>query len=86
MKKKLLDTDIPPPPCACGKPGTCQVEITVRRLALDREAGAYSTPYWTASFKGTVASVSAIICDDCYRRDVRVTLAVSAAVEKARPT
>jgi hypothetical protein len=79
----VAEEDVPRPSCGCGSPATHQIDITVRRLVLDRDAGPYTAPYWTPSYKATSQSVSAMVCEGCHRRDINITLSVSAAVEKA---
>ncbi|KKM79200.1 hypothetical protein LCGC14_1352400, partial [marine sediment metagenome] len=51
-RKKIDETDAPDRPlCGCGKSlATHQVTLTVRRLVLDREAGARTKSYWSASY------------------------------------
>lgn len=75
--------DVPPPNCSCGKPATHEMELTVRRLELQREAGVHSMPYWTAAYRGTVHHISAVLCSDCLARDVKVSASVSASMRNA---
>jgi hypothetical protein len=79
----LTEEDIPRPPCACGKPATCQIDINVRRLKLERDSGAHSELYWRASYHDTVASILALVCDNCYNNNIKVTVTAAASVEKA---
>jgi hypothetical protein len=58
------------------------VSLSVRRLELDRDAGKL---FWTPSFRGGHTGVEALICDECLRSKINVTLAVAATVEKAKP-
>jgi hypothetical protein len=59
------------------------MELSVRRLELQREAGIASQPYWTAAYRGTVHHISAVLCSDCLCRDVKVTASVSASMQNA---
>ena len=86
MPRKIADRDDPPrPPCACGNPATAQVEVIVRRLMLERDSGARSEAYWMPSYRNTTTNVTAVICDTCVTNHVKISLAVSATVDKAKP-
>lgn len=71
------------PICACGKPATHQVQLSVRRLELQ---GDRTHLYWGTSYQGAHTSIETVVCDDCVRSKINVTLSVDATVEKAKPT
>lgn len=75
---------VPRPDCSCGQPATHEVDVNVRRLDLTREAGVHSVPYWTPSFRSQTVHVSALVCATCVKNHVRISLDVSASVEKAK--
>lgn len=70
--------DVPPRPlCGCGKDATHAVSVSVRRLEVDQRS-------WQASYRNAHTNIETVVCDDCVRSKVNVTLAVSATVEKAK--
>lgn len=80
------DETTPRPLCGCGKyRATHQVQLTVRRLMLDRDAGAHSSPYWAASWKGAAhTSIEALVCDECLGSRINVAVAVDATMAQAK--
>ncbi|KKM87273.1 hypothetical protein LCGC14_1270560 [marine sediment metagenome] len=85
-KQRLpLEDTVPRPLCGCGKnEATHQVTLTVRRLVLDREAGARTNAYWTGSYRSAHTSIEAIVCDDCLASKINVAIAVDATLAQAK--
>ena len=85
-RKKIDETDAPDRPlCGCGKSlATHQVTLTVRRLVLDREAGARTKAYWSASYHSAHTSIEAVVCDDCLSGKINVSVAVDATLANAK--
>ena len=85
-RKKIDEADAPERPlCGCGKNlATHQVTLTVRRLVLDREAGARTKAYWTARYLGAHTSIEAVVCDDCLAGKIHVAIAVDATLAQAK--
>ena len=85
-RRRALEETTPRPICGCGKnPVTHQVQLTVRRLILDREAGAHSQPYWAASWRGAAhTAIEALVCDDCLGNRINVVVAVDATMAQAK--
>lgn len=80
-----LEEEYPRPLCGCGKnPATHQVELTVRRLELDREKGVSSQPYWTPTYRTTVTSITSMVCDECLGSRINVAVAVDATMAEAK--
>ena len=71
------------PLCACGSPGSFQVQIDVQELVLDRDAGIASRAYWTAKYR-TGTRIETIMCQGCVRSSVQIQVDATAKVEKAR--
>jgi len=81
MKKK--DQPEPARPrCMCGSPGAFQVQIDVQELALERDAGITSRPYWTAKYRSGT-KIETIMCEQCVRANVQLQVVATAKVEKA---
>ena len=78
--------DLPEPPrpiCACGSPGSFQVQIDVQELVLDRDAGIAARPYWSAKYRhGT--KIETIMCIKCLRANVQIQISAAAKVENGR--
>lgn len=80
MRKKE-ENDVPRPACGvCGNPAGFQVDLQIRELELERDAGVKSQPYWMASYRRIVQSVSTTLCKECLGIRVNVTLDVAATV------
>jgi hypothetical protein len=85
-RKKIAVEDAPDRPlCGCGKhPATHQVELTVRRLELDRDKGVSSRPYWTPSYRTVVTSIASVVCDECLAGKINVAVVVDATMAQAK--
>lgn len=79
------EDEVPRPLCGCGKhPATHQVELTVRRLELDRDKGVSSRPYWTPSYRTVVTSIASVACDECLAGKINVAVVVDATMAQAK--
>ncbi len=79
--KRVEKNDVPRPACGvCGNPAGFQVDLQIRELELERDAGVKSQLYWMASYRRTIQSVSMTLCKECLGVRVNVTLDVAATV------
>lgn len=81
---RVREDDVPRPPCStCGAPATHQMKLECLVLRLQRDAGLRSEPYWTPHYsEGT--SISALVCGTCLQASVKISVAVTANVDKAK--
>lgn len=81
MRKSQKESDVPRPACGvCGRPAGFQVDLQIRELELERDAGTRPQWYWMASYRRTVQSVTTSLCKECLAVRVNVTLDVAATV------
>ena len=69
----------------CGEPAAVEVVVSVRRLRLERDAGAHTRAYWQGSYKNET-DVRTVLCDGCVRANVSVSVGVSATLAAATAT
>lgn len=83
MPKNVEDT--PRSRCTqCSGDATCQMELTVRQLSLERRAGIASEAYWLPSYDRTVSQITALLCAECVKRNVTVSIRVDATIERGK--
>jgi len=77
QRRLLPDAEPPRPPCAsCGAPATCEAELVLRDLVLERDAGVRSRPYWSSDYKAQRARVATRLCDACVSANVRIATSI----------